>query len=887
MAANKIVINTENGEKVLIDLTNDTVTPETLAEGVVAHDASGQQIIGLAPTVETDPTVPAWAKASTKPSYTKSEVGLGNVDNVKQYSASNPPPYPVTKVNNKTGEVTLSASDVGADASGTASSAISSHNSNSSAHGDIRSAIETKADKSEGTFYVEGSGTTDSTAKTSTWVGSSDRITEYYDGLAIRYKIGVAGQTTTTLNINGLGAKPIYLFNTTKLTTQFPVNSIINLIYHASLNSGCWMCSDYDSNTNTYQRVYPSTDNVEYPVTARYNTTTGSSYYAEYGRYSTGVTLNPSTNTITATKFKGALTGNADTATKATQDANGKVIASTYETKTDASAKITSHNSDASAHADIRQQISQLSSEKVDVLSERVGTLENEIVKLSQVSPPEIVDSIDEMTDTTKQYVLDGYIYQYKKVPGSLVPNFTNLFSKDKVHIHKRYAATKLTDFASQTGSVSESSFTGHFTVHQIPINFSDLSKEYVIRIANFPTSIKVSTNTIVPITPTRIETDYNLQLTINKTTHATVDASNLNLQTITLPTTSHWHTVTRLQSNIKTFGIVLKLSSSAITLDDVPDDLIITVNEPIEYVQGEAQSAWVNTGLSYSPTDYEDRILELESQTAKMKTDISSMKSAYLRANLLKGNIVRSINHRGYNTIAPENTLPAYKLSKEAGFDYVECDISITKDGKFVLLHNDTIDATSNGSGAIAGMNLSEVRAYDFGSWKSTKYAGTVIPTLEEFLNLCRNVGLKAYLEIKNGTWTQAVVNECVSIVKKYGMQKNVTWIAFGSTALQYIANADSKARLGLLGSSLSSSLITSAVSLKTDNNEVFVSVQNADSTIDDALITQCVNNDIGLEVWNVNTTSGIVALHPYVSGVTADELMAGNVLYDTSMGT
>lgn len=58
---------------------------------------------------ETDPTVPAWAKAATKPTYTKSEVGLGNVDNVKQYSANNPPPYPVTSVNGKTGAVTVSA----------------------------------------------------------------------------------------------------------------------------------------------------------------------------------------------------------------------------------------------------------------------------------------------------------------------------------------------------------------------------------------------------------------------------------------------------------------------------------------------------------------------------------------------------------------------------------------------------------------------------------------------------------------------------------------------------------------------------------------------------------------------------------------------------------
>ena len=56
---------------------------------------------------ETDPTVPSWAKESSKPTYSKSDIGLANVDNVKQYSASNPPPYPVTSVNGKTGAITV------------------------------------------------------------------------------------------------------------------------------------------------------------------------------------------------------------------------------------------------------------------------------------------------------------------------------------------------------------------------------------------------------------------------------------------------------------------------------------------------------------------------------------------------------------------------------------------------------------------------------------------------------------------------------------------------------------------------------------------------------------------------------------------------------------
>ena len=69
---------------------------------------------------ETDPTVPAWAKSASKPAYSKSEVGLGNVDNVRQYSASNPPPYPVTSVNGKTGAVSLGTLTItGVDTGGT------------------------------------------------------------------------------------------------------------------------------------------------------------------------------------------------------------------------------------------------------------------------------------------------------------------------------------------------------------------------------------------------------------------------------------------------------------------------------------------------------------------------------------------------------------------------------------------------------------------------------------------------------------------------------------------------------------------------------------------------------------------------------------------------
>ena len=85
---------------VLKDLIDAITIPTKVSE--LTNDAGY-----LKSFTEEDPTVPDWAKEPNKPSYSKSEVGLGNVDNVKQYSASNPPPYPVTSVNGKTGEVTV------------------------------------------------------------------------------------------------------------------------------------------------------------------------------------------------------------------------------------------------------------------------------------------------------------------------------------------------------------------------------------------------------------------------------------------------------------------------------------------------------------------------------------------------------------------------------------------------------------------------------------------------------------------------------------------------------------------------------------------------------------------------------------------------------------
>ena len=197
--------------------------------------------------------------------------------------------------------------------------------------------LDDKADKTQGIFYIEGSGTTDTTNKVAMWTGSHSDITEYYDGLIIAYKVGIAGSTTTTLNINGLGAVTVVRNITTAISTAYGVNAIVFLTYTTdSSGTAYWKVADYDTNNYAYVRQYYTTTNNNFPLLFKYDAglTSTTSYVTKYTRTANNMYVNPSTGVITATKFAGSLTGNADTATKATQDGSGNVITSTYATKT-------------------------------------------------------------------------------------------------------------------------------------------------------------------------------------------------------------------------------------------------------------------------------------------------------------------------------------------------------------------------------------------------------------------------------------------------------------------------------------------------------------------------------------------------------------------------
>jgi glycerophosphoryl diester phosphodiesterase len=107
-------------------------------------------------------------------------------------------------------------------------------------------------------------------------------------------------------------------------------------------------------------------------------------------------------------------------------------------------------------------------------------------------------------------------------------------------------------------------------------------------------------------------------------------------------------------------------------------------------------------------------------------------------------------IGHRGAAGSAPENTLAGFRRAAALGLAWVECDLRLSAEGEVVLLHDATLDRTSDGSGLLAQHRLADLAALDAGSWFSSRFAGERIPTLAQALECWHELGLGANLELK-----------------------------------------------------------------------------------------------------------------------------------------
>ncbi len=140
---------------------------------------------------------------------------------------------------------------------------------------------------------------------------------------------------------------------------------------------------------------------------------------------------------------------------------------------------------------------------------------------------------------------------------------------------------------------------------------------------------------------------------------------------------------------------------------------------------------------------------------------------------------------HRGDRTSAPENTVPAFQAAVVSGSSFIEADVQLTADGYPVLIHDDTVDRTTNGAGAVDALTVAEIRTLDAGSWFAPEFAGVQVPLWGEFLDtLVGAPEVTALVELK-GDWGADGIETLLSGIYFRGLQDRIVFASFSAATM------------------------------------------------------------------------------------------------------
>lgn len=141
---------------------------------------------------------------------------------------------------------------------------------------------------------------------------------------------------------------------------------------------------------------------------------------------------------------------------------------------------------------------------------------------------------------------------------------------------------------------------------------------------------------------------------------------------------------------------------------------------------------------------------------------------------------------HRGMCALYPENTMLSYRKAIEAGVDQLEIDVNMTRDRRLVLMHDTSVDRTTERSGRIRSYTLDEMKQMDAGSHKDYRFRGERVPEFRELLEYIADTGISLNVEIKDYTFEAA--DATVRALFDYGMRDRFVIACFDANIIQYV---------------------------------------------------------------------------------------------------
>jgi glycerophosphoryl diester phosphodiesterase len=202
---------------------------------------------------------------------------------------------------------------------------------------------------------------------------------------------------------------------------------------------------------------------------------------------------------------------------------------------------------------------------------------------------------------------------------------------------------------------------------------------------------------------------------------------------------------------------------------------------------------------------------------------------------------------HRGSSCDCPENTMASFRRAVELGAPSIELDIHETRDGELVVMHDTTVDRTTDGKGAIAELTLSALRRLDCGRWKGESFAGERVPTLEEVLAFVAPRNVRLNVEVKAFVPGSGAPRRLAELLRQYSPARGQHVVSsFAGAALLSVREADDSVPLAILGNA--------PEILPVARRQRFGWMHAAYKTVSAELAAAARTDGIRMMVWTVN---------------------------------
>lgn len=204
---------------------------------------------------------------------------------------------------------------------------------------------------------------------------------------------------------------------------------------------------------------------------------------------------------------------------------------------------------------------------------------------------------------------------------------------------------------------------------------------------------------------------------------------------------------------------------------------------------------------------------------------------------------------HRGAKAYAPMNTIPAFEMAAKQRADGIELDVHRTKDGEVVIVHDFTVDATTNGSGRVVDLTLAELKALDAGSWFSEAFSGVKIPTLDETFEA---VGQQVFVNVEiksNDVFSDGVEQAVANVISNHNMQSRVIVSSFNPLAVRRFAKIMPDVPLAYLSAPETPDYFRLVL-----KNVTYHAEHPYHEMIDSGYVEQCRQDGYWLNTWTVN---------------------------------